>query len=544
MRARRTTTNDGSEQLGMRNFHLAGRSTVHAQNAMVATSHPLAALTAIEVLRSGGTAADAAVAACALLGVIEPQSTGIGGDCFARIHPGGEGKIVSYNGSGRAPMAATPEWYLERNLHAIPLTSAHAVSIPGSVDAWETILRNHGKFGLDTLLQPAIKAAEEGYVVAPRIAFDWKNQFEKLKNGTNTPRYLLPHGRPMLAGEVLKQPELGKTLRAIAKGGRDAFYKGAIAEDMVETLRSIGGLHTMEDFAEPPTETTSPIGTIYKGLDVWQCPPNGPGITMLVMLNILSRFDLTKFAPLSIERFHLEAEAARVAYMMREQYIGDPAQVKVDVAHILAKEFADEYVGKIRMDGMLDLPNVAPPMNPSTVYITVVDKDRNVCSFINSIAHSFGSAIVSNNTGILLQNRAGGFRIQPGHPNCIAPGQRPLHTIIPSLATKNGRAIMPFGVMGGQYQPVGQTHVLTNILDYGCDVQEAIDMPRGLHYEGLYQLEEGVPADIVEGLKKLGHKTTSVVAPLGGGQAIWIDWDKGTLTGGPDPRQAGVALGY
>ena len=528
----------------MRDFHFVGRSTVHCLNGMVATSHPQAALAGIDVLRAGGTAADAAVAASALLAVIEPQSTGIGGDCFALLQPRGEGTITAYNGSGRAPAAATAEWYLERKIHAVPLTSAHSVSIPGAVDAWQTILRDHGKFGFDALLQPAIKAAEEGYVVAPRIAFDWKNQFEKLKNGTNTVRYLLPHGRPMLAGEVLRQPELGKTLRAIAKDGRDAFYKGEIAEDMVETLRAIGGLHTLEDFAEHTTETTSPIGTNYKGLEVWQCPPNGPGITMLLMLNILSRFDLKKFAPLSVERFHLEAEAARIAYMMREQYIGDPAQANVDVVRILARDFVDEYVGKIRMDGLLDLPNVAPPMNPSTIYVTVVDRDRNVCSFINSVAHSFGSAIVSNKTGILLQNRAGGFRIQPGHPNCIAPRKRPLHTIIPALVTKNGRALMPFGVMGGQYQPVGQTHVLTNILDYGCDVQEAIDMPRGLHYEGVYQLEDSVPAAIVEGLKKLGHKTTRVVPPLGGGQAIWIDWDKGTLTGGSDPRKDGCALGY
>jgi gamma-glutamyltranspeptidase/glutathione hydrolase len=527
----------------MRNFHLPGRSTVHAQNAMVATSHPLAALTAIEVLRAGGTAADAAVAACALLGVIEPQSTGIGGDCFALVQPKGEGKISAYNGSGRAPMAATPEWYLEHNIKAIPLTSPHAVTIPGAVDAWTVILRDHGKFGLDSLLQPAIKAAEEGYVVAPRIAFDWKNQFEKLKKGTNTGRYLLPHGRPAVAGDVIRQPELGRTLRAIAKDGRDAFYKGPIAEDMVETLRAIGGLHTLDDFAAHSTETTVPIGTMYKGLDVWQCPPNGPGITMLVMLNILSRFDLTKFPAMSVERFHLEAEAARVAYMMREQHIGDPAFVKVDIEGIL-KEFAEQYAGKIRMDRLLDLPKVSPPMHPTTVYITVVDKDRNVCSFINSIAHAFGSAIVSNKTGILLQNRGAGFRVQPGHPNCIAPGKRPLHTIIPSLVTKAGRALMPFGVMGGQYQPVGQVHVLTNMLDYGCDVQEAIDMPRGLHYENIYQLEDGVPADIVEGLRKLGHQTTHVIPPLGGGQAIWIDWEKGTLTGGSDPRKDGCALGY
>src|SRR3954447_14984569 len=528
----------------MRNFHFAGRSTVHAQNAMVATSHPAAALTAIDVMRAGGTAADAAIAASALLAVSEPQSTGIGGDCFALVQPKGEGKIVAYNGSGRAPMAAKAEWYLERKINAVPLTSAHAVSIPGAIDAWDTILRDHGKFGLDKLLQPAINAAEEGYIVAPRIAFDWNNGLEKLKNGTNTARYLLPHGKPAAAGDVIHQPELGNTLRAIARNGRDAFYTGEIAADMVDTLRGIGGLHTLEDFAAHTTEKTSPIGTIYKGHDVWQCPPNGPGITMLVMLNVLSRFDLTKFPALSVERFHLEAEVARVAYLMREQHIGDPIHVNVDVARILTPKFAEEYGGKIRMDGVLDLPVVTPPMNPSTVYITVVDKDRNVCSFINSIAHSFGSAIVSNKTGVLLQNRAGGFRIQPGHPNCIAPGKRPLHTIIPSLATKGGRAVMPFGVMGGQYQPVGQTHVLTNMLDYGCDVQEAIDMPRGLHYEGQYQLEDGVPSAIVDGLRKLGHRTTSVVSPLGGGQAIWIDWEKGTLTGGSDPRKDGCALGY
>ncbi len=533
-----------TQRATMRSFHFPGRSTVHAQNGMIATSHPQAALAGIEVLRAGGTAADAAVAACALLGVIEPQSTGIGGDCFALVQPKGEGRIMAYNGSGRAPAAATVDWYLERKIHSVPLTSAHAVSVPGAIDAWDRILRDHGRLGLDRLLQPAIRAAEDGYVVAPRVAFDWNNQFEKLKNGTNTARHFLPGGKAAVAGDVIRQPELAQTLRVIAKDGPKGFYTGAVAEDMVQTLRGIGGLHTLEDFANHQTEVTAPIGTTYKDHDVWQCPPNGPGITMLVMLNILARFDLTRIAPLSIERFHLEAEAARIAYMMREQHIGDPAHMTTEVASILAKEFADEYISQISLDKLLDLPNVAPPMNPETVYITVVDRDRNVCSFINSIAHSFGSAIVSNETGVLLQNRAGGFRIQPGHPNCIGPGKRPLHTIIPALATKSGRAQMSFGVMGGQYQPVGQTHVLTNILDYGCDVQEAIDMARGLHYEGVYQLEDGVPAEVVEGLQKIGHKTAKVVSPLGGGQAIWIDWDKGTLTGGSDPRKDGCALGY
>src|SRR6201990_355956 len=243
----------------MRNFHLAGRSTVHSQNAMVATSHPQAALAAIEVLKAGGTAADAAIAASALLAVIEPQSTGIAGDCFALIQPRGEGKITAYNGSGRAPAAAKAEWYLERKINSVPLTSAHAVSIPGSVDGSETILRDHGKFGLDRLLQPAIKAAEEGYVVAPRIAFDWKNQFEKLRAGHNAPRYLLPGGKAPIAGDVIRQPELAQTLRIIAKQGRDGFYKGSVAEDMVETLRGIGGLHTLADFAEHNTQTPRPV---------------------------------------------------------------------------------------------------------------------------------------------------------------------------------------------------------------------------------------------------------------------------------------------
>ncbi len=262
----------------MRNFHFPGRSTVHATNAMVATSHPQASLAAIEVLREGGTAVDAAVAGSALLGVIEPQSTGIGGDCFALIQPRGEGKIIAYNGSGRAPKAANADWYLERKINSVPLTSAHAVSIPGVIDAFATVLRDHGKFGFDRLLQPAIKAAEEGYVVAPRIAFDWKNQFEKLKGGTNTVRYLLPGGKPPVAGDIIRQAELGKTLRAIAKDGRDAVLQGRDRGGHGrDPAASIGGLHTLDDFAAHTTETTTPIGTNVQGLRRLAVPAERPG---------------------------------------------------------------------------------------------------------------------------------------------------------------------------------------------------------------------------------------------------------------------------
>jgi gamma-glutamyltranspeptidase/glutathione hydrolase len=528
----------------MRDFQLPGRSTVHAFNGMAATSHPLATLAAIDRLRAGGTAADAAVAATAVLAVIEPQSTGVGGDCFVLYAPKGGDRIVAYNGSGRAPQAATADWYLGRGLSAIPLTGPHSVTVPGAVDAWARLLADHGRCGLDELLQPAIACAADGYIVAPRIARDWANNLAKLQTGLNTARYLLPGGAAAKAGDVVRQPALAETLREIARRGRDGFYTGRVAEDIVATLRAAGGLHTVDDFAAQATEVTAPIKTGYRGHEIWQCPPNGPGVTMLLMLNVLGGFELAKYGPLSVERMHLEAEAARFAYQAREASLGDPRFVRVDVDRLLSADFAAEIRAKIRLDRMAELPVVRPPAHPSTAYTVVVDRDRNVCSFINSIAYAFGSAVVSDKTGVLLQNRGAGFRVEPGHPNCIAPGKRPLHTIIPSLMTRNGRAVMGFGVMGGQYQPVGQVHVATNILDYGMDVQEAIDLARGLHYEGVYQLEGGVPESTVRGLAALGHKTVRHPDPHGGGQAVWIDWDKGTLTGGSDPRKDGCALGY
>ncbi len=528
----------------MRDFQRPGRSTVHTLNGMVATSHPQAALAAVDMLRAGGSAADAVVAAAAVLCVVEPQSTGIGGDCFALYAPQGSDRVVAYNASGPAPKAASAEWYLERNMKAIPLTGPHAVSIPGAVDGWARLLADHGRKGLDMALQAAIRCAEEGYVVAPRIAFDWAASREKLKSGTNTERFLLPGGQTPKVGDVIRQPELAATLKAIAQKGRDAFYTGAIAEDMVETLRGAGGLHTLEDFASYAAEILAPIKTTYRGHEIWECPPNGPGITALLMMNILGGFDLGKYDPLGVKRFHLEAEATRLAFAARETALGDPRFAKVDTDRLLSAAYANEARARITLDRAADIDDARPPMHPSTVYISVVDRDRNTCSFIHSVAYKFGAAMVAPKSGIVLQNRGAGFRVQPGHPNCIAGGKRPLHTIIPGMTTKGGRAVMPFGVMGGQYQAVGHTRLVTNVLDYGMDVQAAIDHPRGLHYEGAYQLEAGVPDSVVRGLQKLGHRTVSVEEPHGGGQAIWIDWDKGTLTGGSDPRKDGCALGY
>ncbi|HWW48666.1 MAG TPA: gamma-glutamyltransferase [Xanthobacteraceae bacterium] len=528
----------------MRNFQFAGRSTVHALNGMVATSHPHASLVALDILRAGGTAADAAVAVSALLGVIEPQMTGIGGDCFALYMPGGTGDIVSYNGSGRAPQAATADYFLERGIKRLPLTSAHAVTVPGVVDGWEMLLRDHGRLGLEDVMQPAIRAAEEGYVVAPRVAYDWATYAGKLHDGINAQRYFLPGGNVPKVGEVIRQPELAKTLRLIARHGRDGFYKGEVAEDIVATLRSAGGLHELADFAAHATEVTRPISTTYRGYEVHQCPPNGPGLAMLLMLDILKSFDLRQYGALSAERFHIEAEAWRIANVLRDAHVCDPSFSPVNVEGLLAPAHTSAYRHKINFERMLDLPPMLEPIGSNTIYVTVVDKDRNVCSFISSIAQPFGSAIVSEKTGVLLQNRGMGFCIEPGHPNCIAPGKRPLHTIIPAIVTQNGRAAMSYGVMGGQYQPTGQCRVLSNIVDYGMDVQEAIDFPRGLHTSGTFQLEVGVPEDVFQRLAAIGHKVVRSQHPLGGGQAIWIDSAKGTLTGGSDPRKDGCALGY
>jgi len=528
----------------MRDFQSPGRSTVHAVNGMAATSHPMATLAAIDMLRAGGTAADGAVAAAALLGVIEPQSTGIGGDAFALYSAYGGDQIVAYNGSGSAPMKASADWYLERGIKAIPLTGPHSVTVPGAVDMWARLLEQYGRKGIDTVLQPAIRAAEEGYVVAPRVAWDWERNREKLRNGVNADTYLLFGGDAPTIGTVMRQPALAETLRIIAAKGPRGFYSDAIAEDIAETLKVAGGLHTLDDFQNHRTEITPAIGTSYRNHEICQCPPNGTGVTMLMMLNVLGGFDLSRYPPLSVERFHLEAEASRHAFIARERYVGDPRFAAVDLATLLSANFASEIRDQIHLNRVCALPPSASPMHPSTIYLCVVDRDRNVCSFVNSIAYSFGSAVVAARSGVLLQNRGAGFRIEPGHPNCIAPGKRPLHTLLAALATKNGRVVMPFGVMGGQFQAVGQVHVLTNILDYGMDIQTALDLPRGFHYEGVYRIESGVSATVMAGLEQLGHFVARSEEPLGGGQAIWIDWDSGALTGGSDPRKDGCALGY
>ncbi|MBB4184910.1 gamma-glutamyltranspeptidase/glutathione hydrolase [Sinorhizobium terangae] len=533
----------------MRDLHLPGRSVVMGRHGAAATSHFLSTLTAIDILRRGGNAADAAIAACAVQCVVEPGSTGIGGDNFVLYAPASSdpaGKVYGLNGSGRAPRGLTAEYLLKQGIKEIALTSVHAVTVPGAVDAWSKLNRSFGSMPLAELLQPAIRHAEEGFVLTERVATDWRRNEGKLKADANSARMWLKDGsRAPRAGEVFRQPEHAKVLREVAAKGRDGFYTGWVAEDIVAHLRGLGGLHALEDFATQEAFWVEPISTTYRGIELLEIPPSSVGITTLLMLNILSGFDLSKYDPVGAERFHIEAEATRLAFEARDRYVADPAFADVPVQKLLSAGFADELRGRI------DLKKAMPVAGPTgatthrdTVYISVVDEKGNACSFVNSLFWSYGTGLSSPKTGVLLQNRGIGFSVDPAHPNCVAPWKRPLHTIIPAIAMKDGRPWLSFGVMGGGFQPVGQSHVLTNILDFGMDVQEAIDCARGFHQMGRFEAERGIREDVLYGLAALGHEIKIAEMPHGGAQAIMIDAANGVLQAGSDPRKDGCALAY
>jgi gamma-glutamyltranspeptidase/glutathione hydrolase len=530
----------------MRDYEKPGRSLVMARQGMAATSHPSSTLTAINVLQGGGNAVDAAVAACAVQGVVEPGSTGIGGDCFALISPDGTDNIVAYNGSGRAPAAATAAWYREHGFSEIPRQSPHSVTIPGAVEAWATLLRDHGTRSLGELLRPAIDFARHGYALSPRVARDWANQEKLLRANPDTARIFLPEGRVPEAGSVHRQLELADTLELIGEHGPDAFYKGAVAADIVEQLQHLGGLHTLEDFSSAHGTYEQPIKTRFRGHDVFECPPGGQGVIALMILNILSGFE-GRGDPLSPDRLHIEIEATRLAYSIRDAVLADPAQNPVPVEWLLSEELAAELRSRIDLTrGPDKLPAFLPPNHRDTVYICVVDKNRTAVSFINSIFHPFGSGIVSPQTGVLLHNRGQGFVLEAGHPNAIAPGKRPLHTIIPGMLARDGRVVMPFGVMGGQYQAMGHAHFVSKVLDYGLNIQAAMDLPRLFPKPGTDEVEAEatLPVETRRELERRGFKMVPPSWAIGGAQAIRIDWEKGVLIGASDHRKDGAALGY
>ena len=528
----------------LRDFQLPGRSPVHARRAVAATSHPLSTSAALNVLREGGNAADAAVAAVAVQCVVEPHMTGIGGDCFAIVaRP--DGSIDGLNGSGRAPAGVTPEALIEAGLTEIGDESIHAVTVPGAVKAWELLLERHGSWPLARVLAPAIDYAQNGFPVTPRVGSDWAGLVELIKRDEGAAKHYLVDGKAPEIGSLHRLPALGETLSAIAESGSSAFYEGPIAQEIAATVQAKGGFLSEEDLAGIDVMPVKPVASDYRGVTMLELPPNGHGVTALVLLNILETFDLGSLDPLGPERFHLEMEAARLAYSVRDLHVADPETMSVSAEALISKDFAAGLAARIdparRISG---LPDEVLTPDSDTVYLTVADSSGMAVSLINSVYCGFGVGVATPRSGIILQNRGACFQLKPGHPNCIGPRKRPLHTIIPAMALRAGRPWLSFGVMGGAYQPCGHAHVLANIVDFGMDVQQAIDAPR-IFFDGIegdLMVEHGVSAATREGLGARGHSLKDASEAIGGSQAIMME--KGMLIAGSDPRKDGCALGW
>ena len=527
----------------MRDFHFPGRSAVMAENGMAATSHPLASLTAVEVLKAGGNAADAAIAAAMVLNVAEPQMCGLGGDCFVLVKPAGTEQVRALNGSGRAPAGLSAERLRAAGHRKMPIHGIHSVTHPGAVDALCRLHAEHGRLGLDRLMAPGIRYAEEGIPVAPRVAFDWADDIGVLQGDAR--RFLTLDGQAPRAGQVYRAPGQAEVMRRIADRGRAGFYEGEVAEDMIASLRALNGSHTADELAATASTWADPVAGTYGGYELLEHPPNGQGATAILLLNILKHFDLKSLPPFGAARAHLEAEAAKLAYDARNRFIADPEAMNPARLHtFLSSDTAGRLAALI--DPARAMPDPAPlteAVHRDTVYLTVVDRDRMAVSLIYSIFWGFGSGFASSRFGINFQNRGAGFSLTPGHPNEAAGGKRPMHTIIPAMLRREGRVVLPFGVMGGAYQPTGHARLVSNLADYGMDLQQAIDAPRCFAGPEGFEVERGYDPAIRAALAEMGHSVTVPDTPLGGAQAILIGAD-GLLTGGSDPRKDGCALGY
>ncbi len=528
-----------------RAFDLPGRSPVYATEGMVATSHALASSSALRVLQDGGNAVDAAIAASAMLCVVEPGSTGIGGDCFAIVAQP-DGTLTGLNSSGRSASGANLGWYLEQGITKLDDHPVHAITAPGAVRGWETLLNAHGTMGFDRLLRDAIDYAENGFPVAPRVGRDWAGVEDEMAENAGALHNFLQDGKAPAVGSMHAVPNLAKTMRAIADKGSDALYTGPIAAEIASTVQDLGGFLSEEDLAQVSADWVTPVSTNYGGYDIHEIPPNGVGITALILLNLLEKIDARSLDSHSALRQHAEIECARLAYSVRDAYVSDPATMPVSVDALLSDKYASELAKGFDPDHRNSAIDLPPVPHSDTVYLTVVDRDLRAVSFINSVYNTFGSRIVTMDSGIALQNRGGCFVVEEGHPNAIGPSKRPLHTIIPGMATKDGRVAWSFGVMGGAYQPMGQALVLSNMIDHGFDPQEALDYPRVFWEEDgdALEIESGVSDEVAQGLRDRGHETVPAEHPHGGGQIIAIDHDRGVLIGASDPRKDGQAQGY
>ena len=528
------------------------RAPVMGRGGMVSTSQPLATAAGLEILARGGNAADAAVAAAAALNVTEPASTGLGGDMFALYYDANTGTVTALNGSGRAPSGLSLERLKKEGLEELPPYHPYTVTVPGACAGWCDLIDRHGTRPLSEILAPAIRLAEEGAPIAPTTSFFWQRAAEsRLKDALHGQEMTID-GRGPLPGELFRNPGLGKTLRSIANGGKKAFYEGEIAESIAGTLREAGGCMTVDDLAGHYSTWDTPASVTYRDYRVYECPPNGQGITALMALNILEGFDLDGMPPLSVERLHLEIEALRLAFADSRWYVTDPAMKQVPVEELLSKAYSAQRRQLIDPNrATIDQARGTPIASSDTVYFSVVDGSGNACSFINSNYMGFGTGIVPSGWGFTLQNRGHNFRLDPGHPNSLAPGKRPYHTIIPAMATResDGSLFACFGVMGGFMQPQGHVQVFLALMD-GMDPQAALDLPRFCidveGKDGRVALEKGVDIDTMARLAEMGHPVYPVSgynrAMFGRGQVILRDSTTGVLTAGSDPRADGCAM--
>jgi len=534
------------------------RSIVLARNGLIATSQPLASAAGLRVLQNGGNAVDAAVTAAAVLSVVEPTMNSVGGDLFAIVYDAKTKTVHGLNASGRAPAAATPAEFKKRNLTEIPYRGVLSVSVPGVVDGWNELLAKYGTITLERALQPAIGYARDGFGVSEIIAYQWKDAEPILARDPAAAATFLPGGHAPNPGDLFKNPRLANTLEQIARGGRDAFYKGPIAKAIADDMRRRNGLIAEADLAANHPDWVDPISTTYRGYQVLEMPPNTQGAVALEMLNILEGFDLKALGHNSAAYLHTLVEAKRIAFADRDSWLGDAGSVPpAALSRMISKEYAAERRREINPQHAAasyaplsiagrdtPIPHEPPQARGDTIYMTVIDHDGNIVSLIQSIFENFGSGIVAGDTGITLHNRGNLFSLEPGHPNLLAPGKRPFHTLVPAMVLKDGKPWLSFGVMGGDMQPQGHVQVLLNLIDFGMNLQEAGEAPRFRHSAAGLALESLIPADARAGLTARGHSLVTQIGIFGGFQGIIVDPATGIYLGGSDPRKDGLAIGY
>ena len=534
----------------------ATRSEVIAQNGMAATSQPLATQAALDILKKGGNAIDAAIAANAVLGVVEPTGCGVGGDLFAIIWSADKQKLYGLNASGRSPRSLKLEYFKNKGLDFIPSTGPLPVSVPGCVDGWFEMHDMFGRLPMREILQPAINYARDGFPVTEVIANSLETGTAALKQYPNIKETYMPGGKSPAKGEIFKNPNLANTLDKIARGGRNEFYRGSIAKSIDAFMKSQGGFLTYDDMARHTSEWVEPVSSTYRGYDIWELPPNGQGIATIQILNILEGFDLARLGFGSAEYIHLFTEAKKLAFEDRAKFYADPRFSAVPVSQLISKKYAVERRRMISPSKASKRYDPGKIEAGNTIYLTVADKFGNMVSLIQSNYRGMGSGMCPTGLGFVLQDRGEMFSLDPGHANAYAPGKRPFHTIIPGFITKNGKPWISFGVMGGDMQPQGHAQIIINLIDFKMNLQEAGDAPRIYHSGsseptgqqmtngGILYLESGFRWEIIQKLLSMGHRVEWNLGGYGGYQAIMWDDKNKVYYGASESRKDGQAAGY